>query len=139
MSNIYTDMCADLFHYGHVNILKNAKQLVGEDGNLIVGIHSDKTIESYKRKPIMTMEERIAVVEACRYVDRVILDAPLVITEDYIKNNNIDMVVHAHPENEDEKYQKMYEIPTKLGIFKRLEYTPSISTTNIISRLSAQK
>ena len=60
------------------------------------------------------------------------------ITEDYIKNNNIDMIVHAHPENEDEKYQKMYEIPTKLGIFKRLEYTPSISTTNIISRLTEQ-
>lgn len=53
MTNIYTDMCADLFHYGHVNLLKNAKQLVGEMGNLIVGIHSDKTIESYKRKPIM--------------------------------------------------------------------------------------
>jgi len=84
MTNIYTDMCADLFHYGHVNLLKNAKQLVGDMGNLIVGIHSDKTIESYKRKPIMTMEERIAVVEACKFVDRVIPDAPLVITEDYI-------------------------------------------------------
>jgi len=48
------------------------------------------------------------------------------------------MIVHAHPENEDEEYQKMYKIPTKLSKFKRLEYTPSISTTNIISRLTEQ-
>ena len=131
MTNIYTDMCADLFHYGHVNLLKKAKQL---GGNLIVGIHSDQTIESYKRKPIMTMEERIAVVEACRYVDRVIPNAPLVITEEYMKNNKIDLVVHAHPVEEDEKYQKMYSVPTKQGKFRRLDYTPSISTTDIISR-----
>jgi len=124
-------MCADLFHYGHVNLLKKAKQ---QGRNLIVGIHSDQTIESYKRKPIMTMDERIAVVEACRYVDRVIPNAPLVITEDYMKNNRIDLVVHAHPEEEDEKYQKMYSIPTKQGKFRRLGYTPTISTTSIIGR-----
>ena len=59
MTIVYVDMCADLFHYGHVRILKNAKSL----GNiLVVGIHSNETIESYKRTPIMSMEERIELV-----------------------------------------------------------------------------
>ena len=49
MKIIYCDMVADLFHYGHVNFLKRCKQL---GDYLIVGIHSDSDVESYKRKPI---------------------------------------------------------------------------------------
>ena len=45
---LYTDMCADLFHTGHVNYLRQC-QAVGENVHLTVGIHSDETIESYKR------------------------------------------------------------------------------------------
>ena len=125
-------MCADLFHYGHVNLLKAAKKL---GDILIVGIHSDSTIESYKRKPIMNMKERITVVEACKYVDEVIPDAPLVITQKYIMDNNINVVAHAHQESENKKYSYMYKIPYELGIFRRLEYTDNISTTDIINGL----
>ena len=56
MIKVYVDMCGDLFHYGHVNLLESAKKL---GDYLLVGIHSDSTIESYKRKPILNMEERI--------------------------------------------------------------------------------
>lgn len=132
MTTVYVDMCADLFHFGHVIFLKNAKTL---GTKLLVGIHSDKTIESYKRKPIMNMDERILVVSACKYVDDVISDAPIVITEDYIKKHSIDIVAHAHSLEEDDKYNFMYNIPHKLGIFNRLEYTKTISTTQIIERL----
>ena len=75
------------------------------------------------------MEERIIVVEACKYVDGVISDAP-VITEDYIKKHNIDIVAHAHSLEDEDKYNFMYDIPHKLGIFKRLEYSKTISTRN---------
>ena len=125
-------MCADLFHYGHVNLLKAAKKL---GDILIVGIHSDSTIESYKRKPIMNMKDRITVVEAYKYVDEVIPDAPLVITQKYIMDNNINVVAHAHQETKNKKYSYMYKIPYELGIFRRLEYTDNISTTDIINGL----
>ena len=59
---------------------------------LIVGIHSDETIKKYKREPIMKMKERIAVIESCKYVDVVIPDAPLTITEEYIKPSSKKMV-----------------------------------------------
>ena len=125
-------MTADLFHYGHVNFLKNAS-LVGDQ--LIVGIHSDKVVEEYKRAPIMTMNERIAVVAAVKYVDEVIPDAPLLIDEKWIKKHDIDMIVHGD-DWEISKLQNIYKIPIEMGIFKTIPYTPSISTTDIIKRLN---
>ena len=63
-NKIYVDMCADLFHAGHVQYLKQCKHYC-EDVYLIVGIHNDETIASYKRQPICTMEERRIVLESC--------------------------------------------------------------------------
>tara|TARA_B100001057_G_C22771678_1_gene919850 strand:+ start:791 stop:1204 length:414 start_codon:yes stop_codon:yes gene_type:complete len=135
MVNVYLDMCADLFHWGHVNMLKNAKSM---GDRLVVGIHSDETIRSYKRDPVMKMNERIKVVEACRYVDQVIPEAPLVITEEYLKKHNIDLVIHGHSEEENEKYNFMYKVPYELGMFKRVDYTEGISTSEIIQRLKTR-
>ena len=132
MKIVYVDMVADFFHWGHVNFLKKAKKF----GDLLyVGIHNDKDIESYKRKPIMNMNERKIVLKSCKYVDKVILNAPLSITKEHIKKHNIDLVVHAHNKDEDDKYYFMYKIPIELGIFKRIDYTPKISTSNIILRI----
>ena len=128
----YIDMVGDLFHAGHVNHIKNIHDL---GYTVVVGIHSDETVESYKRKPILTMNERIKVIESCKYVSSIIKDAPLIIKEDYLNKHNIDMVFHAHPLEEDLKYNKMYEIPSKLGKFTRTEYCTGISTTEIINRI----
>ena len=73
MTRVYADMVADLFHYGHVEFLKKAREL---GDYLIVGIHADEILEDYKRKPILTMEERIISVAGCRYVDEVLPSAP---------------------------------------------------------------
>ena len=62
-------MVADLFHYGHVNFLRQASQ---QGDFLLVGIHSDEAVMSYKRTPILSMAERVASVEGCRYVDKVV-------------------------------------------------------------------
>ena len=131
MTIIYVDMCADMFHYGHVRFLEKAKTL----GNkLIVGIHSDKTIESYKRKPIFTMKERIEIVKAIKSVDEVIEDAPLFINEDYIKKHNIDFI--CIPSNRtEEEIKKMCIIPYQKNILKYIEYTEDISTTKILERI----
>ncbi len=124
-------MTADLFHYGHVNFLKQASE-IGD--YLIVGIHSDETVKNYKRSPIMTMEERISVVTSCRYVDEVIPDAPLIIDLEWIKKHNINLVVHGDDFSED-LLQLCYKIPIEMGIFEKVPYTPGISTSDIINRL----
>ena len=66
----YTTGVFDLFHIGHLNILRRAKQCCG---HLIVGVSTDELVEEYKRKrPIVPFEERIDIVSAIRYVDQVV-------------------------------------------------------------------
>ena len=67
---VYVAITGDLFHYGHVAFLKSAKSF-GTD--LIVGVCSDADVSKYKRPPIMSLNERIAVIESCKYVDEVII------------------------------------------------------------------
>jgi len=66
----YTTGVFDLFHIGHLNILKNSKE---QCDFLIVGVSTDELVENYKnKKPIIPFDERMAIVEAIKYVDKVI-------------------------------------------------------------------
>lgn len=131
---IYVDMVADLFHFGHVNFLKQARSFGDE---LVVGIHSDETVASYKRQPIMTMKERIAVVESCRYVDQVVPNAPLIVSLDYLEQLEIDYLCHGDDIDE-EKIEKWYGEIRRQGRLKIVDYTNNISTTNLINRVRYQ-
>lgn len=66
----YTTGVYDLFHIGHLNILKRAKE---QCEYLIVGVSTDELVRSYKNKtPIIPFIERKAIVESICYVDKVI-------------------------------------------------------------------
>lgn len=66
----YTTGVFDLFHIGHLNVLRNAKALCEY---LIVGVSTDEVVMSYKHKmPVIPYEERAAIVEAIKYVDKVV-------------------------------------------------------------------
>jgi len=66
----YTAGVYDLFHIGHLNILKNAKSLCDK---LIVGVSSDKLVQEYKGKtPIIPFEERLEIIRNIKYVDAVV-------------------------------------------------------------------
>ena len=135
---IYIDMVADLFHYGHSNALRQIYEkyviLSNKKNKLYVGIHNDKTVESYKRKPIMTMNERISVLQSCKYIDLIIPNAPLSISKDYIDKHNIDLI--CIPDNKTTyEIELMYAYPYKLGIIRKIKYTSTISTSSIIKRI----
>jgi cytidyltransferase-like protein len=131
VTRVYVDMVADLFHYGHAEFLRQA-QMRGDV--LVVGIHSDETVQGYKRAPVMTMEERMRVVSACRFVDEVLPDAPLAVTEDWIRRHDIDLVVHGDDLDE-ETLSLMYAVPRDLGILRLVPYTAGISTSDIVDRV----
>lgn len=128
---IYADMCADLFHPGHVNFIKKCKNYK-KNVYLIIGIHNDEDIKSYKRLPICTMNERIEVVKSCKYVDEVISNSPLKITKEFVNKHKIDYVIHAGEIPEDEKNNWYSEI---LDIYREVPRTDGISTTDIINRI----
>ena len=123
-------MVADLFHYGHVEFLKQAHAL---GDHLLVGISSDETVQANKRSPILTMEERVASVAGCRYVDEVVPNAPWVIDAAWIEKHGIDLVVHGDDYSQ-EQIEHIYNVPISMGIFRTVPYTPAISTTEIIRR-----
>lgn len=131
IKRVYVNVCADLMHAGHVEFFKKSREL----GNyLIVGVHTDADIASYKRVPILTLDERVTVVKACRYVDEVIEGAPLFVTEPWLKEHKIDVVAHGDDFNP-ETIHYWYGEAIDMGIFKTVPYTKGISTTDIINRI----
>lgn len=69
-NKMYTSGCFDIFHQGHLNILKKSKELCDY---LIVGVSTDALITQEKgHPPLIPYEERASVVEANKYVDEVI-------------------------------------------------------------------
>lgn len=132
----YANMVADLFHYGHVDYIKQIYERKKPGDLVYIGIHSDETTKAYKRTPVMSMEARIRVVEACRYVDQVIPDSPLKITKDYIDRHKIDYVYI--PDNRTAAESAVwYSHPMEQGMVRVLQYTGSVSTTDIIKRIKS--
>jgi cytidyltransferase-like protein len=132
----YTDMCADLCHYGHFNYLDLVhKRLVelanGQPYKLIVGIHNDDTIISYKRVPIMTMNERCKMIQYHPNVDEVVDNAPLKVDLDYLGKHEVNIVFTGSRPLEELKM--MYNIPMEM--IEVIPYTDGISTTDIINRV----
>ena len=128
---VYADIVGDMLHIGHIEFFKKARAF---GDYLIIGVLSDEDVASYKRVPILTLEERVAVIKACRYVDEVIVAPPLRTTEEWLKEHEIDVVVHGDDFNPD-LLMDQYGVPIQMGIFKSVPYTPGISTTNVIQRI----
>lgn len=62
----------DVFHAGHVALLKRCRDLAG-DGQVIVGLNTDDFITRYKKQPpVITYVDRETVLSACMYVDAVV-------------------------------------------------------------------
>ena len=130
MIRVYVDMVADLFHYGHVELLRQARAL---GDYLLVGVHADELVIAHKRKPILTMEERVACLAGCRYVDEVLPNAPWVTDRSWIENHNINLVVHGSDYSQEDLSQT-HAAAIEMGILRTVPYTPGISTTEIIQR-----
>ena len=72
MALVYTGGTFDLFHAGHVNLLRRCKDIAGE-GRVIVSLNTDEFVMQYKgSKPVCNFHERKRVLESCRFVDQVI-------------------------------------------------------------------
>ncbi|MDE6914619.1 MAG: adenylyltransferase/cytidyltransferase family protein [Lachnospiraceae bacterium] len=62
----YTTGVYDLFHIGHLNLLKNAKSMCDK---LIVGVTVDELVAYKGKKALIPFEDRIEIVRSCKYVD----------------------------------------------------------------------
>lgn len=65
----YTTGVYDLFHIGHLNLLRNAKSMCDK---LVVGVTTDELVSYKNKKSVIPFEERLEIVRAIEYVDAVI-------------------------------------------------------------------
>lgn len=90
-STIITFGTFDLFHIGHLNVLKRAKQL---GHKLIVGVSSDKFNYSKKLKfPIVPETERMEILRSLKIVDEVFLEESMDLKKDYVLGYKADCLV----------------------------------------------
>ena len=135
---VYIDGVFDLFHRGHLESLIRSKNVFNDQENsyLIVGIVGDKDATNYKRKPIINEEDRKEIISSIKYVDKVICPCPLTVNTEFIKENNIDLVVHGFVSDEDRNKQKeFYRDINEKGYFKEIEYYSNVSTSDIIKNI----
>eukprot|EP01063_Lacrimia_lanifica_P000167 TRINITY_DN1006_c1_g2_i1.p1 TRINITY_DN1006_c1_g2~~TRINITY_DN1006_c1_g2_i1.p1 ORF type:complete len:595 (+),score=268.47 TRINITY_DN1006_c1_g2_i1:57-1841(+) len=130
--NVYVDGIYDLTHIGHMRMFQASAAF----GNaLFAGVVNDEDATPYKRKPIMTHEERCQAVAACRYVSRVIPNAPCDgLPKEFIEEHNIHLVVcgEEYYNNPNDKY---YKVPREMGILQKAPRTDGISTSELIRRI----
>jgi glycerol-3-phosphate cytidylyltransferase len=70
MKKVLTIGTFDLLHVGHIDLFNTCRELAGEGGTVFVAINTDEFVEKYKgKRPIIHQEDRIVMVDACRYVD----------------------------------------------------------------------
>lgn len=126
-------MSADLIHVGHINLIQAAAM----HGDVVVGLLSDEAIESYKRKPIVTWNDRYRVIKELKCVSMVIPQT----THDYTNNLMLlrpSFVVHGTDWKtgvQSAVRQRVIDVlATWGGELIEPEYTSGISTTDIIER-----
>ena len=69
MKRVYTFVCADLFHVGHLMAIQDARKM---GDYLIVGVLTDEAMMEYKRKPVISFKDRAEIVSNIRGVDEVV-------------------------------------------------------------------
>jgi glycerol-3-phosphate cytidylyltransferase len=124
----YTYGVYDLFHIGHINLFKRIKENYDK---LIVGVHNDEQVMTYKKAPIISYADRLEIVKSCRYVDDVYENADLITTNDLLFKLNADYVF-AGRENL-EYINKYYQVSNDKLIL--LDRTSHICTSDIINKI----
>ena len=130
---VYMDGVFDLFHIGHLEAIHQCAKL----GNkVIIGVTGDIDAAGYKRPPIISEEQRTAIISSLREVDEVICPCPLIVTNDFMEKHGIDLVVHGFANDSDaEKQTEFFEYPMSVGKFQRIPYYQHLSTTDIINEI----
>lgn len=128
MTRIFTSGVFDLFHFGHLSALKKAKS---QGDYLLVGLCSDEETERYKRRPIISLAQRIDIVSSIDCVDEA-FESPSYLTEDFYLKHRID--IHC----QGDCVLDFYELGEQLGIMKYVGREESIDTSQIIQTILEQ-
>jgi phosphoenolpyruvate phosphomutase len=133
VKTVYVGMAADLIHHGHINIINEARKY----GRVVIGLLTDEAVASYKRVPLLSWDQRRAIVQSIKGVDEVIAQEEL----DYVPNLRRlrpDYVVHGTD------WREGIQRPTRQRVIEALrewggelvepEYTPEVSSSQLLAQ-----
>lgn len=124
MKTVITFGTFDVFHVGHLNILRRAKSF---GDRLIVGVSSDAlNFKKKQRYPIYTEQERLSIIQGIRYVDHVFLEESLELKANYINEYGADVLIMG------DDWLGRFDHLSPLVDVVYLTRTPSVSTTSVI-------
>lgn len=129
----YTTGVFDMFHMGHLNILKRAKE---QCEYLIVGVSTDELVRKYKNKtPIIPYDERADIVSAIKYVDKVIPQTNID-KYDAWTNLKFDALFHGDDWKGTELYNNLEKKFKSVGVdIVYLPHTKGVSSTILSKKL----
>ena len=130
---IYCDGTFDLFHSGHIQFLKSCKEM---GDYLIVGVISDENVLSYKRTPILSLENRVTILQHIDFVDEVVANCSFQpLSKDFLEEKKIDVVVYASEDGQPH-WTDHYQEAIKKNIMKFIAYgKDNLSTSKIIEKI----
>tara|TARA_B100000902_G_C27289647_1_gene906415 strand:+ start:575 stop:1009 length:435 start_codon:yes stop_codon:yes gene_type:complete len=133
----YTTGVFDMFHVGHLNILRQAKE---NCDYLIVGVSSDELVENYKNKsPIIPFEHRKEIIESIKYVDEVVIQSH----RDKMKSFHeigFDIMFVGSDWKDTELFNDLEkELKKYNAIIHFFEYTAGISSTRLKKILTIEQ
>jgi rfaE bifunctional protein nucleotidyltransferase chain/domain len=125
---VYTYICGDILHKGHIEYLKNARSL---GHRLIVGVLTDEAIMEKKTKPAMQFDERFDLVRSLEWVDVAVAQhtySPL----DNVKTIKPDILIESTDHKEQLANEFMESIGGRVVIFP---YYPNHSSTKVKNKI----
>ena len=120
----YTTGVFDLFHIGHLRLLKNAKSVCDK---LIVGVTSDELVSYKNKKAVIPFEERIEIVGACRYVDMTVQQSSMDKVDAYYRYK-FDIMFVGDDWYKTEKWEQIDKQFAEFGV--KIIYFPYTKTTS---------
>ena len=131
-TRVYADLIGDLFHSGHLRHLEKAAAL---GDILVVGVFDDETATRLSHVPVISMDERVAIIAALRCVDEVVPGAPAAPDTSFLDKYDIDTVCLSDDYNDADRQQALAALlDDGSGIV--LPYTEDTNTAGIISRIT---
>jgi|TARA_R100001530_G_scaffold123367_1_gene91300 glycerol-3-phosphate cytidylyltransferase len=126
----------DLTHYGHYRMFKRLREM---GFKTVAGVTTDEFAESYKRKPILNLNERIENLASCKYVDEVIINVGGHNSKEDILFSGATHIVHGSDWTGESMY-KQIGIDEKWLEDKGIEvmylpYTRGVSTSEILEKV----
>lgn len=125
----YTQGVYDMFHIGHLNLINHAKELCDY---LIVGINSDRLVQSYKNKtPVIGQDDRKKIVENIKAVDKAII-ADTLDKNEMLKELGFNAIFIGDDWKGNPRWLKTETELGKFGVdVVYLSHTPDISSTQL--------